>query len=71
MAATKLSEQEIAAELRKLSGWSVVALAVLQHLGVLESDLPDRLLPFASVTLRNWAGRDVGEIRAELESAWP
>lgn len=43
----------------------VVALAVLQHLGFLERELPDRLLPFASMTLRNWAGRDVGEIRAE------
>ncbi len=48
----------------------VVALAVLRHLGVLESDLPDRLLPFATVTLRNWAGRDVGEIRAEPAAAW-
>jgi hypothetical protein len=32
---------------------------------VLPADLPDRLLPFAKVTLRNWAGRDVGEIRPE------
>jgi L-asparaginase II len=43
----------------------VVALAVLQQLGLLGTDLPDRLSPFASVTVRNWAGRDVGEIRAE------
>jgi L-asparaginase II len=43
----------------------VVALAVLQHLGVLAADLPDRLRPFARLTLRNWAGRDVGVIDAE------
>lgn len=43
----------------------VVALAVLQHLGVLDTDLPDRLRPFARLTLRNWAGRDVGVIAAE------
>ncbi len=43
----------------------VVALVVLQQLGLLGADLPDRLRPFASVTVRNWAGRDVGEIRAE------
>jgi L-asparaginase II len=43
----------------------VVALAVLQHVGILAADLPDRLLPFARLTLRNWAGRDVGEVRAE------
>ena len=43
----------------------VVATAVLQNLGVLPADLPDRLLPFAKVTLRNWAGRGVGEIRPE------
>lgn len=41
----------------------VIALAVLQQLGLLDADLPDRLRPFASVTVRNWAGRDVGEIR--------
>jgi L-asparaginase II len=43
----------------------VVALAVLQHLDVLAAQLPERLLPFARLTLRNWAGRDVGEVRAE------
>jgi L-asparaginase II len=43
----------------------VVALAVLQHLGVLEAALPDRLRTFAQLTLRNWAGRDVGAIVAE------
>jgi L-asparaginase II len=43
----------------------VVAVAVLQQLEVLDADLPDRLRPFARLTLRNWAGRDVGEIRAE------
>jgi L-asparaginase II len=41
----------------------VVAIAVLQQLGVVASDLPERLRPFATVTMRNWAGRDVGEIR--------
>jgi len=43
----------------------VVAIAVLQQLGVLSPDLPERLRPFATLTMRNWAGRDVGEIRAE------
>jgi L-asparaginase II len=43
----------------------VVALAILQELGLLDADLPDRLRPFARVTVRNWAGRDVGEIRPE------
>jgi len=44
----------------------VVALAVLQRLGVLHEDLPERLVPFARLTLRNWAGRESGEIRTEL-----
>jgi L-asparaginase II len=43
----------------------VVAIAVLQHLDVLAADLPERLRPFAASTVRNWAGTDVGEIRAE------
>jgi L-asparaginase II len=43
----------------------VVALAALQRLGVLHEDLPDRLKPFAQLTLRNWAGRESGEIRPE------
>lgn len=43
----------------------VVAIALLQQIGVLASELPERLRPFATLTLRNWAGRDVGEIRAE------
>ena len=43
----------------------VVATAVLQRLGVLDADLPARLRPFAKLALRNWAGRDVGEIRSE------
>ncbi len=43
----------------------VVAIALLQQLGVLAPDLPMQLRPFATLTLRNWAGRDVGEIRAE------
>jgi L-asparaginase II len=52
----------------------VVAIAVLQHLGVIDAGLPDRLSPFARLTLRNWAGRDVGDVRAErieLESVAP
>ncbi len=47
----------------------VVALAVLQQIGLLDADLSDRLRPFASVTVRNWAGREVGEIRPE-RIAW-
>jgi L-asparaginase II len=43
----------------------VVAISVLQHLDVLAADLPDQLRPFVKVTLRNWSGRDVGEVRAE------
>ena len=43
----------------------VVAITVLQQLGVLAPDLPERLRPFAALTLRNWSGRDVGEIRPE------
>jgi L-asparaginase II len=43
----------------------VVAVAVLQELGMLDADLPDPLRPFARVPVRNWAGRDVGEIRPE------
>jgi L-asparaginase II len=42
-----------------------VAIAVLQQLRVLDGDLPERLRPFAVPPLRNWAGRTVGEIRAE------
>jgi hypothetical protein len=42
-----------------------VALAFLQQLGLLVPDLPDRLRPYARLTVRNWAGRDVGEIRAD------
>jgi len=43
----------------------VVAIAVLQLLGVLAAELPERLRPFARLSLRNWAGREVGELRAE------
>ncbi|MHB8488362.1 MAG: asparaginase [Candidatus Dormibacteria bacterium] len=43
----------------------VVALAVLQQLALLDADLPERLRPFARLTVRNWAGREVGEVRAE------
>jgi L-asparaginase II len=43
----------------------VVAIAVLQSLGFLDTTLPDRLLPYARLALRNWAGTEVGEIRTE------
>jgi L-asparaginase II len=43
----------------------VVAIAALQQLGVVATDLPDRLRSFERLTMRNWAGRDVGEIRPE------
>jgi L-asparaginase II len=43
----------------------VVAIAVLQQLGVLDAALPERLMPFGRLRLRNWAGRESGEIRAE------
>jgi L-asparaginase II len=43
----------------------VVALSVLQQLEVIPTDLPDQLRAFARVTLRNWAGREVGAIRPE------
>ena len=43
----------------------VVAIAVLQQLGAIAADLPERLGGFERVALRNWAGRDVGEIRPE------
>jgi L-asparaginase II len=46
----------------------VVAIAVLQRLGLLDATLPDRLLPYARLTLRNWAGTEVGEIRAEPDA---
>ncbi len=43
----------------------VVAIAVLQRLGVLDAELSDRLRPFATLPVRNWAGLKVGDIRAE------
>ncbi len=43
----------------------VVAIAVLQQLGAMGADVPARLGSFGRVALRNWAGRDVGEIRPE------
>jgi L-asparaginase II len=46
----------------------VVAIAVLQRLGLLDATLPDRLLPYARLTLRNWAGTDVGEIAPEPDA---
>ena len=46
----------------------VVALAVLQRLGLIEADLPAGLQPFARLPLRNWAGKDVGEIVAEPDA---
>ena len=44
---------------------SVVALAVLQRLNVLNSELSSRLHTFARVPLRNWSGTEVGEIVPE------
>jgi L-asparaginase II len=44
---------------------STVAILVLQRLGLLEVDLPDRMRSHARPALHNWAGREVGEIRAE------
>ncbi len=43
----------------------VVAVAVLQSLKALDSAPPDRLRRFARLPVRNWAGDEVGEIRAE------
>lgn len=43
----------------------VVAIAMLQRLNLLDAALSDRLLPYARVPLRNWAGTEVGEIRPE------
>jgi L-asparaginase II len=46
----------------------VVAIAVLQRLGLLEATLPERLEPYARLPLRNWAGTVVGEIRPEPDA---
>jgi L-asparaginase II len=46
----------------------VVAIAVLQRLGLLDTTLPERLQPYARLPLRNWAGTVVGEIRAEPDA---
>lgn len=43
----------------------VVAIAMLQRLNLLDPTLSDRLLQFARVPLRNWAGTEVGDIRPE------
>lgn len=43
----------------------VVAIAVLQRLGLLNADLPAGLQPFARLPLQNWAGTVVGEIVPE------
>ncbi len=42
-----------------------VVITVLQGLEVLPAELPDALQSFARMTLRNWAGRDVGDVRPE------
>jgi L-asparaginase II len=42
-----------------------VAIAVLQRLGVLGSDLPEALGVFARPPVHNWAGTVVGETRVE------
>ncbi len=47
----------------------VVAIAVLQQLNVLGAASAERLAPFAKLPLRNWAGREVGAIRAESLAA--
>jgi L-asparaginase II len=46
----------------------VVATAVLQRLGVLDSELPDALKPYARLPLRNWAGTTVGETAPEPDA---
>jgi len=46
----------------------VVAIAVLQRLGVLDRELPDPLCGFATLALHNWAGTEVGDIRAEHDA---
>ncbi len=43
----------------------VVAIAVLQHLKAFDADPSDALRLFAKRSVRNWAGADVGDIRAE------
>jgi L-asparaginase II len=50
---------------------SAIAILVLQHLGLLDRDLPEGLRPHARPALRNWAGRDVGEIRPEPDGIAP
>jgi L-asparaginase II len=50
----------------------VVALAVLRRIEAIAPELPDRLRPYTQLPLRNWAGRHVGETRAEaFDLPWP
>ncbi|MGA7987934.1 MAG: asparaginase [Candidatus Dormiibacterota bacterium] len=49
----------------------VVAIAVLQRLGILSAELPDALQSFARLPLRNWAGATVGFTSAEFEATSP
>ena len=46
----------------------VAATAVLQQLGVFTRELPASLRGFATLALHNWAGTDVGHIRAEHDA---
>ncbi len=46
----------------------VVAMAVLQRLGLLDADLPEALQPHARLPLRNWAGTVVGETVPEPDA---
>jgi L-asparaginase II len=46
----------------------VVAIAVLQRLSLLDTDLPAELEAFSPLALRNWAGALVGETVAEPEA---
>ncbi len=46
----------------------VAAIAVLQRLGILDGALPEGLRGFATLPLHNWAGAQVGDIRAEHDA---
>ncbi len=46
----------------------VAAIAVLQRLGILEREVPERLRGFATLPVHNWAGTEVGDIRAEHDA---
>jgi L-asparaginase II len=48
----------------------VVTAALLAHLPVWTAEERSRVLSFSTVTLKNWAGLEVGEVRA-VEAAFP